>query len=167
MKTLIILKSYHHNNTQKVAERMASVLDAKLTEPEMINPEDIEVINELNRYDLIGFGSGIYMGMHHKNLINLVKRFPMFNMKKAFIFSTCGGDEKNITTNHAKLRDELLEKEFDIMGEFSCKGWDSFGPLRLVGGINKDRPNEEDFNHAETFVREIRDKHPDFVNGHV
>jgi flavodoxin len=167
MKTLIIFKSYHHNNTQKVVERMAPILEAKLTDPEIINPEDIEAINELNKYDLIGFGSGIYMGIHHKQIIKLVEALPHFTGKKAFIFSTCGGDEENIDTNHDKLRKLLQEKEFDIMGEFSCKGWDSFGPLRITGGINKDRPNEEDLKNAEIFAKEIRDKHPDFINGHI
>lgn len=167
MRTLIIFKSYHHHNTQKVAERMAPILDAKLTEPEMIDPEDIEAINELNKYNLIGFGSGIYMGIHHKKIIELVKKLPCFNNKKAFIFSTCGGDERNIDTNHERLRKLLEEKEFDIMGEFSCKGWNSVGPLKLAGGINKDRPNEEDLRQAEIFAREIRDKHPEFINGHI
>ena len=167
MKTLIIYISYHHQNTKKVAERMALILEAKLIEPEMINPEDIEAINELNTYDLIGFGSGIYMGLHHKKIINLVEKLPHFVGKKAFIFSTCGGDEKEIETNHDKLRKKLQEREFDIMGEFSCKGWDSFGPLKLLGGINKDRPNEQDLKDAENFIKEIRKKHPEFINGHI
>ncbi|MCX6764718.1 MAG: flavodoxin family protein [Candidatus Nealsonbacteria bacterium] len=167
MKTLIIYNSYHHQNTKKVAERMALILEANLTGPEIINPDDVGAINELNIYDLIGFGSGIYLGKHHKNLISLVEKLPQFIGKKAFIFSTCGGDEKEIETNHDRLRKKLQEKEFDIMGEFSCKGWDSFGPLKLMGGINKDRPNEEDLKNAENFAKEIREKHPEFINGHI
>ena len=165
MRTLIILKSYHHRNTQKIAERIAPILEAKITGPEIIDPEDLEVINELNTYDLIGFGSGIYMGNHHKDLTNFVKKLPSFFGKQAFIFSTCGGDEKDTESNHALLRNLLLERKFDILGEFSCKGWDSVGPLRLIGGIHRDRPNEEDFKNAENFARDLRDKHPEVYNG--
>jgi len=152
MKTLIIYVSTHHGNTKKVAERMAQVLEAKLAGPEEISPD------ELNSYDLIGFGSGIYIGKHHKNLIGMVEKLPDFVGKKAFIFSTCGGDEKNIEGNHKKLKEKLKEKKFDIIGEFSCKGWDSVGPLKLIGGIHKDRPNEEDFKKAENFANELKQK---------
>ena len=152
METLIIYVSTHHGNTKKVVERMAPILEAKLVGPEEIGS------NELNSYDLIGFGSGIYIGKHHKDLISFVEKFPDFVGKKAFIFSTCGGDEKNIEGNHKKLREKLKEKKFDIIGEFSCKGWDSVGPLRLVGGIHKDRPNEEDLKNAENFANELKQK---------
>jgi flavodoxin len=52
MKSLIIVYSYHHNNTQKVAEVMAKVLDAKIKTPQQTNPE------ELQEYDLVGLGLG-------------------------------------------------------------------------------------------------------------
>jgi len=152
MKTLIIYVSTHHGNTKKVAERMTPILEAKLTGPEEISSD------ELNNYDLIGFGSGIYIGKHHKDLIAMVERLSDFVGKKVFIFSTCGGDEKNIEGNHKKLREKLKEKKFDIIGEFSCKGWDSVGPLRLVGGIHKDRPDENDFKMAENFTNELKQK---------
>jgi flavodoxin len=60
MKTLIVVYSYHHNNTQKVAEVFAKVLDAQIETPQQINPE------ELQDYDLVGFGSGIDTGKNYK-----------------------------------------------------------------------------------------------------
>lgn len=152
MRTLIIYVSTHHGNTKKVAERMAPILEAKLVGQEGISSD------ELNKYDLIGFGSGIYAGKHHRNLINFIEKLPDFIGKKTFILSTCGGDEKNIEGNHKKLREKLKEKKFDIIGEFTCKGWDSFGPFKLVGGLNKERPNEEDFKKAENFANELKQK---------
>ena len=59
MKCLLIVYSYHHNNTQKIAETMAKVLEAEIKTPQQTNPE------ELQSYDLVGFGSGIDSG---KNL---------------------------------------------------------------------------------------------------
>lgn len=53
MKSLLVLFSYHHNNTEKIASVFAEVLDAEIKTPQQINPE------ELQEYGLIGFGSGI------------------------------------------------------------------------------------------------------------
>ena len=67
MKSMIVLVSYHHNNTQKVAEVMAKVFDAQIKPPEQTTP------NELQQYDLSGFGSGIYISRHHtKQLWNQI-----------------------------------------------------------------------------------------------
>jgi flavodoxin len=49
MKSLIVLVSYHHKNTQKIAEVMAKVLDAQIKTPRQTSPE------ELQQYDLVGF----------------------------------------------------------------------------------------------------------------
>ena len=50
MKSLIVCFSYHHNNTQKIAEVFAEVLDAQVKTPQQTNPE------ELQQFDLVGFG---------------------------------------------------------------------------------------------------------------
>ena len=42
MKTLIVVYSYHHSNTQKVAEVFAKVLDAQIKTPQQINPEELQ-----------------------------------------------------------------------------------------------------------------------------
>ena len=48
MTCLLIVYSYHHNNTQKIAEAMAKVLDAEIQTPQQTKPE------ELQNYDLVG-----------------------------------------------------------------------------------------------------------------
>ncbi|MCI2427102.1 flavodoxin, partial [Candidatus Acetothermia bacterium] len=62
MKALIIYLSVHHNNTEKVARVLAKALDADLLK---VREADAAI---LKQYDLIGFGSGIYFGRHHKSL---------------------------------------------------------------------------------------------------
>ena len=84
MKTLIVVFSYHHNNTQKVAEAFAKVLDAEIKTPQQTNPE------ELQNYDLVGFGSGIDTGKNYKELLDFAERLPQVTGKKAFVFSTSG-----------------------------------------------------------------------------
>ena len=50
MKSLLVLYSYHHKNTEKVAKAFAKVLNAQIKTPRQTVPE------ELQEYDLIGFG---------------------------------------------------------------------------------------------------------------
>ena len=40
-----------------------------------------------------------------------------------------------------------------VVGKFGCKGYDTFGPFKLVGGIAKGHPDEEDMKNAVDFVK--------------
>lgn len=39
------------------------------------------------------------------------------------------------------------------MGEFSCKGYDTFGPFKLIGGISKGHPDKNDLDNAKAFFK--------------
>jgi flavodoxin len=151
MKTLMILVSYHHNNTQKIAETFAKALEAQIKSPQQTNPQ------ELQEVDLTGFGSGIYFGKHHKDLLELVEKLPQMNGKKAFIFST-SGDTRNPSKLHNTLRDSLNAKGYTIVDEFNCPGYDTYGALKLLGGIKKGKPDGEDLKHAEEFAQNLKTK---------
>lgn len=153
MKTLIIYISIHHSNTERVAEAVAEVLNGKLAKPNDVN------INELSGYDLIGFGSGIYFGKHYKSLLDFIDRLPNLENKKAFIFSTSGVRKIRFFHDFDKsLKEKLLEKEFDVIKEFSCRGFDTFGPFKLIGGISRGRPNERDLEQARNFAHDLLEK---------
>ncbi len=144
MKTLIICQSYHHGNTKKIADAMAAVLKA-----DVVSPRDVKA-EELEHYDLIGFGSGIAFGKHYRGLNNLVDRLPDLH-KNAFIFSTRG--DKKLRGYHRALRRQLEAKGWVIVGEFSCRGFDTYGLTKLVGGVAKGRPNEQDLRDAVDFAQ--------------
>jgi len=150
MKTLIVYESPHHGNTEKVAKAIADVLEAKLVKPKEL---DISAVAE---YDLLGFGSGIYIGKHHKDLFGIVDRLPRHENKKAFIFSTSGAGERNIARNHKAMRKKLMGKGFTIVGEFSCRGFSDVGPLKLFRGVNKGRPNDGDLSAAGDFAKRLK-----------
>lgn len=143
MKALIIYVSIHHGNTKKIAQAMAETLHA-----ELLQPRDVDV-TALAGYDLIGFGAGIYFGKHHKSLVQFVDSLPVLNTK-AFIFSTRGSSR--LGSAHRLLKDKLKSKGFRIVGEYSCRGFDTFGLLKLVGGVAKGRPNENDMSEARAFT---------------
>ncbi len=150
MKTLLICISIHHGNTEKIAKAMAEVLDAKL-----IKPREVDAASLL-KYDLIGFSSGIYYHKHHKSLLDLIDRLPYLKDKKAFIFSTSGIKNILFINDYNKLLKKKLSEKFNIIGEFSCRGFHAYGPFKYIGGINKGRPNEKDLEKAKDFVRDLK-----------
>lgn len=150
MKTLIICDSVHHGNTRKIAEVFAKSLEATI----LTSSEVSESI--LQEYELIGFGSGIYVGKHHKNLLALADLILSGKGKKAFIFSTSGFGEGMMEKHHKSLKRKLEKKGFEIIGEFTCKAYDTFGPFKLIGGLNKGRPNEKDFDRAREFAKGLK-----------
>ena len=155
MKSLLVLFSYHHNNTEKIANAFAKVLDAQIKTPQQTTPE------ELSEFDLIGFGSGIYGEKHHQVLLDFADKLPQVTNRKAFIFSTCGGPaigmtEEAVAKNHSSLREKLRSKGYVIVDEFSCAGLNTNSFLKLFGGINKGRPNAEDLKHAEEFALNLK-----------
>jgi flavodoxin len=154
MKSLVVVFSYHHKNTEKVAKVIAKVLDAPVRTPQQVNPE------ELREYDLIGFGSGIYSAKHHESLLDLADKLPQVTGKKAFIFSTYGAPaafagREFVENNHSQLREKLKAKGYSVSGEFGCAGWNTNSFLKYFGGLNKGRPNAEDLRNAEEFAENV------------
>jgi len=149
MRSLLVLFSYHHNNTEKIANVFAKVLDAQIKTPQQINPE------ELQEYGLIGFGSGIYGAKHHEALLDLADRLPRVTDRKAFIFSTSANLEP-LSKNHSSLREKLQSKGYMIVDEFTCAGFNTNSFMKYLGGMNKGRPNSEDLKHAEEFAQNLK-----------
>ncbi len=146
MKSLVIYVSISHGNTEKVAKAISEVLGADLKEA-----KDVD-LSILPSYDLIGFGSGIYNRRFHAGLRKLVKEMPS-SQTKAFVFSTSGF---GTTDFNDKMKQELEEKGYRMIGDFACKGWDTWGPFKLVGGINKGRPDEKDLDKAREFANGLK-----------
>jgi flavodoxin len=151
MKSLLVLVSYHHNNTEKIANVFAKVLEAQIKTPQQTNPE------ELQEYSLVGFGSGIYSDKHHKSLLELADKLPQVTNRRAFIFSTSAIlGEKKVAEDHSTLREKLQSKGYMIVDEFACKGFNTNSFMKYVGGMNKGRPNAEDLKHAEDFAQKLK-----------
>jgi flavodoxin len=157
LSSALIFYSYHHNNTEKIAKSIAKVLDADIKKPQEVNPGDLQ------KYDLIGFGSGMYDGKHHRSLFELVDKLQQVTDKKAFIFSTYGipgifakSGEETAIQQHLKLREKLKSKGYKITGEFGCPGFNTNSFLAWFGGINRDRPNAEDLKSAEMFALKLK-----------
>jgi len=148
MTSLIIYHAGQHRNTEKIAKAMAAVLGADCKRTHEVSP------NTILDYDLVGFGAGIYFGKHHAILLKFIDRLPSSN-KDFFIFSTSG---MGSTRFHEHLKNKLSKKGYEFIGEFACKGFDTFGPFKLIGGLNKDRPNNLDLENAKKFASTLKNR---------
>ncbi len=149
LKTLILLKSVYHQNTEKVARAIADVLHADVRAPEDVPSR---VVAE---YDLFGFGSGVYFGRLHSALRSWVEALePQVERRPAFIFSTAGSPTLH-RLSHWGMKRRLSRARFDVVAEFNCAGYDTFGPLGLVGGLNRGHPNDLDLARAAAFARTL------------
>jgi flavodoxin len=151
MKCLLVLFSYHHNNTEKIAKVFAEVLGAQIKTPQQVDP------GELQKYDFVGFGAGIDSGKHYKPLLDLADKLPQINNKNAFLFSTAGlTGEKKLAKDHSTLREKLETKGYMIVKEFQCKGFNTNSFLKFFGGMNRGRPNDKDLKNAEEFALDLK-----------
>ena len=146
MKTAIFYASVHHGNTKKVAEAMAEALSADLYD--VTKPVEAD----LSGYDLIGFASGIYYSNMHKAIRKFAEETEFRPGQKVFLVCTCGMDSKDVTK---KMRKTLEDKQVEVLDSFRCRGFDTFGPLVLIGGIAKGRPNAEDLERAREYARNL------------
>lgn len=154
---LLIVKSIHHQNTQKIACEIANVLNATVKHPEQFT------IDDLKNPIIIGFGSGIYDQKHHSTILELVDKIPENSEINAFIFSTSGLPMKYLKKNskddpHKELRNKLENKKAHILDEYNCPGWNTNSFLKYFGGLNKGRPNQNDLKDARLFAERLKTK---------
>ena len=102
---------------------------------------------DLCSYDMIGFASGIYFSKFHQSILGFVKK-NLTDDKKVFLICTYGG-----SANYKSIEQILNKKHSKVIGKFGCKGYDTFGPFKLVGGIAKGHPDEKDIKNAVEFVK--------------
>lgn len=134
----------HHGNTEKLVKRIAEECQVDLIDA--VKQPDAD----LSSYDMIGFASGIYFSKFHQSILEFAeKNLP--DDKKIFLICTYGG-----SANYKTIEQILDKRHASVVGKFGCKGYDTFGPFKLVGGIAKDHPNEEDMKNAADFRKKIR-----------
>lgn len=150
MKTVIVCTSVSHGNTRRIADSMAQVLDAKVVSPEQAD------LTELAEADLVGFGSGVFYSRLHPHITDFVKALPA-GRGRAFVFATSGLPAIPLAPFTRPLVQLLEDKGLEVDGTFSCRAFDTWGPFKLVGGINRQRPNDADLAAARAFAGRLRD----------
>lgn len=147
MKTAILYESLHHGNTKKLCDAIKNEYDVTLLN---VKEDDIR----LEEYDLIGIASGIAYGKFYKEIEQVTKE-KMPEGKNVFLMYTCGKTGKDFAKN---IKNTLSSKKCNVLGTYCCKGYNTYGPLKLIGGINKENPTEDEIQGAVRFYSEIISK---------
>ena len=140
-KTAIVYHSSHHGNTKKLVDAIAQGHDVTLIDASAQKQAD------LGQYDLVGFASGVYGGRFHRNVLDFARN-NLPEGKRVFFLCTYGG-----RANTKSIAAVVKEKSAVVAGEFGCRGYDTFGPFKLVGGIAKGHPDKPDRENARRFFK--------------
>ena len=146
MKTAICYYSRHHGNTLKILEAVAGEGRA-----ELIDVTARQTVR-LEEYDRVGFASGIYYGSFQKSVLQFARQC-LPEGKPVFFVYTYGMLRPGYTRAIGRI---AREKSCPVLGAFGCKGYDTFGPFQLVGGIAKGHPDARDLENARRFYRALR-----------
>jgi len=142
MKTIIVYASIHHGNTKKVVDAIAKENEVEIVDATAVREKD------LSDYDLIGFASGIYAARFHQDIAAFAQKNLPQDRKIFYIMTSA------MNRDCSKSMDDLLkDKHATVVGRFSCKGYNTFGPFKLIGGTAKGHPDETDLKNAVAFYR--------------
>ncbi len=141
MKSVIIYASTHHGNTKKVVEAIAEKCGVEIVDATKVHEKD------LRDYDLVGFASGIFYGKFSVQVLNFA-RVNLPQGKDVFFISTAGNPRGNYFDSIKAVTDE---KHCFERGRYQCTGFDTFGPLKLIGGIKKGHPDAQEIEDAIKF----------------
>ena len=141
-KVAIIYASTHHGNTRKLVDAIAGKYE--------IVPIDATICQQadLTGYDLIGFASGIDFGRFYDSVEQFLRK-NLPNGKRVFFLYTCAKVNKHFTDS---IKTAASEKDALILGAYGCRGYNTYGPWKLIGGMNRNHPSEDEKNAAMEFV---------------
>ena len=143
--TVIIYASTHQGNTFKIVKAISEKHKVDLIDATK------HFSANLSEYNLIGFASGIDFGKFYPQVEQFMdKNLP--ENKNVFFMYTCAKPNNRFTSKVKRL---ALEKNAHIVGEFGCKGYNTYGPLKIIGGMNKSHPDEKDINNTLAFYEHI------------
>ncbi len=144
-KAVIIYASTHHGNTRKLVEAIANKYDIDKIDATKHQQSD------LSGYDLIGFASGINFGKFYDSVEDFLEN-NLPERKRVFFLYTCAKINPRFTE---KIKSLALKKGAVILGEYGCKGYNTYGPWKMIGGINKSHPSEDEISNAVKFFASL------------
>ena len=144
-RTAIVYYSTHHGNTKKLLDAIAAANDVTLIDVTQ------KPATDLTGFDRIGFASGIYYSSFAKPLLTYASAC-LPEGKDVFFLSTQGNPAGRF---FGSIRRIAKQKNCRELGCYGCLGFDTFGPFKLVGGIAKGHPTEEEIAGAVSFYQSL------------
>lgn len=146
MKSAIVYYSKHHSNTKKLLDAIEAADPSVALIDVTAQPTP-----DLSAYDRIGFASGIYYSSFAKQVITCAEAC-LPEGKDVFYLYTHGAPGGSFLKG---IRAVAKAKRSRELGEYRCQGFDTFGPFKLVGGIAKGHPTEEEIAAAVEWYRKL------------
>ena len=113
----------------------------------------------LHEYHLIGVATGIYYSEIDKDMARVLTNV-LQPQDKVFGLMTYGGKNKW----YGKDIDGICRmRQAIFMGVYGCPGFDTWGPFKLTGGVQKGHPTAEEIKGAVDFFDKIEDEYGDII----
>ena len=141
-KNVVLYASVHHHTTQRVAMQLAKDLQADIHD--VLKDPSISIAS----YDTISLASGIYYGNLHEKIHDHIMK-QEWKGKKVIIFYTCGFHYKNYARSAERI---LQERGAVYAGAVWCRGWDTFGPFKIIKGIARKHPSVSDYERVKNKI---------------
>jgi flavodoxin len=144
MSTAIIYAS-KTGNTKKIAESLSQKINIDCYE---LNNDNCNNIN-IEKYDTIILGSGVYAGKLHKNLINFINNINCSDKKNFSFIITWFGRGNSDKTAFDQGKNILTQKNHIVNNDyFKCFG-------QGFGFIKKGHPNDKDIDNALKWIKDV------------
>ena len=144
-KIAIVYASRHQGNTRKLVEGLAETLDLTLIDAQECHQAD------LSPYDLIGFASGIDFGRFYAPVVQFLQE-NLPEKKKVFFLYTCAKVSDRFIR---QIHEEAVKKNAVFLGAYGCRGYNTYGPWKWIGGMNKNHPDQTEIQEAVRFVASL------------
>ena len=144
-KIAVIYASKHHGSTRKLVDAIAQ--RHEITRIDAMQQSEAD----LSEYDVVGFASGIDFGKFY----DCVEQFLDENLpdgKRVFFLYTCAKPSDRFTQS---IKYKAAQKQAVVLGEYGCKGYNTYGPWKLIGGMNKHHPTTEEVEGAVQFFEAL------------
>lgn len=137
MKTILIYESTHHGNTKKLVDAVAERYGIRTATVEEAAAMD------LTAYDRIGIASGVAFGKFYE----ATERFVDDSLPKG----------KEVFFLERPFFHYAAARGCKVLGVYGCRGFDTFGPFKLIGGIAKGHPTQNEIDGAVDFYGSLAD----------
>ena len=150
MKTILIYESTHHGNTKKLVAERYGIRTATVEEAAAM---------DLTAYDRIGIASGVAFGKFYEATERFVddslpKGKEVFFLERPF-FHYAGGNDSGKYASSVSAK--AAARGCKVLGVYGCRGFDTFGPFKLIGGIVKGHPTQNEIDGAVDFYGSLAD----------
>ena len=145
-KTAIAYYSKHHGNTKKLLDAIKEY-DPNVVLIDVTDKQETNLIE----YERIGFASGSYFSKFAEQILTFAK-INLPAQKDVFFICTAGNPMELYFNSIAKIAES---KHCNELGRYMWKGFDTYGPFKLVGGLQKGHPDEDEIKGAVEFYKNL------------